>query len=124
MTFYKCSKKTGIDVENNSMLHNLLEDNERIHLKRQLGDWTEVEVDGVNKRVTCNCEDCNFHYTYIHQATFELLQFGRLPGKNCSFTVERWEEIHKKCVKFLHETYLDLSRVRSLEEWTRILGEI
>ena len=37
--FLQMLKEDGIDVENDSMLHNLLKDNERIHLKRQLGDW-------------------------------------------------------------------------------------
>ena len=108
--FLRLLMQDGIDVENDSMLHNLLEDNERIHLKRQLGDWIEVEIDSANQRVTCNCEDYNFHYTCIHQATFEVLQFGMLPNKSCTFTVEKgnWSNIHKTCVKFLHDHYLGL----------------
>ena len=105
--FLRLLKEDGIDVENDAMLHNLLEDKERISLKRQLGSWIEVEVDSENKRVTCNCEDYNFHYTCIHQATFEVLQFGMLPNKDCSLTVEKWKEIGKTCVRFLKKHYLE-----------------
>ena len=47
--FSRLLMQDGIDVEHDSILHNLLEDNERIHLKRQLGDWIEVETDSVNQ---------------------------------------------------------------------------
>ena len=70
----------------NGSLHNLLKDNERLSLKRQLGSSSEVEIDSANRRVTCNCEDYKFHNTCFHQATFEVLQFGVVPNKNCCYT--------------------------------------
>ena len=105
--FLRLLQADGIDVENDAMLHNLLEDKERISLKRQLGSWIEVEDDSDNKRETCNCKDYNIHYTCIHQAMFEVLQFGILPNKDCSITVEKWEEIGKTCVTFLKKHYLE-----------------
>ena len=99
-------QEDGIDVENDVMLHHLLEDRERICLRRQLGSWIEVYIDGDRKRVTCNCEDYNCHYSCLHQALFEVIQFGKLPNSDCSFTVEDWNQIHKTCVKFMKDTYL------------------
>ena len=104
--FLQLLQEDGIDVENDATLHNLLEDKERISLKRQLGSWIEVEIDSANRRVTCNCEGYNFHYTCIHQATFEVLQFGMVPNKKCCYTIERWDDIHKTCVNFLKKHYL------------------
>ena len=47
-------KVQGFDVGSDQFLNSVLEACERISLKRQLGDWIEVMVDGVKKTVTCN----------------------------------------------------------------------
>lgn len=101
----------GIDVENDNMLHSLVGDMDRVSLKRQLGSWIEVDVDGMRGRVTCNCEDYNFHYTCIHQCTLNVLQFGRLPDIGCSKANERWEEIRTVCIKYWKEHAIDMSGV-------------
>ena len=73
---------------------------------RELGDWIEVEVDGVKKRVTCNCEDYNFHYICFHQVTFELLQFSNLPDEKCSRSTENWTVIRNRVLEYLKKMYL------------------
>lgn len=102
----------GFDVSNDQLLHSLLAACERVFLKRQLGDWIEVEIDGEKKRVTCNCEDYNFHYICFHQATFEVLQFCRFPDEKCSLSTENWRDIRKRVIEYLKKMYLDVA-VRS-----------
>ena len=99
----------GLDVDNDDHLRGLLEASERVSLTRQFGDWIEVEVDGQRKRVTCNCEDYNFHYICFHQVTFELLQFGQMPNNKCSRSTENWTTIRERVIEFLKEKYLDVA---------------
>ena len=101
----------GIDVEHDTMLHSLVGDTDRVSLKRQLGSWIEVDVYGMRKRVTCNCEDYNFHYTCIHQCTLDVIQFGRLPEIGCSKANEQWEEIRTVCIQYWKENAIDMSEV-------------
>jgi len=96
----------GFEVSGDRLLHSLLDACERISLTRELGDWIEVEVDGVKKRVTCNCEDYNFHYICFHQVTFELLQFSKLPDEKCSRSTENWTMIRNRVLEYLKKMYL------------------
>jgi hypothetical protein len=91
----------GFDLECDAVLESHEENKNHMRLNRELGSWVEVEVDGVNKRVTCNCEDYNFHYVCVHQVTFEVLQFNRLPDNTCSYQSERWSHMRTECIKYL-----------------------
>lgn len=99
----------GFNVSSDHFLQSLHDECERISLPRQLGDWIEVEVDGVKKRVRCNCEDYNFHYICFHQVTFELLQFCKLPNENCSKSTENWTVIRSRVLEYLKKMYLDVA---------------
>ena len=94
------------DCESDLRLQSIAEEKERVGPPRQLGDWIQVDCDHVNKRVTCGCEDYNFDGMCFHVATFEVLQFGKLPDEDCEHENERWGEIRKKCIKVLKKTYL------------------
>ena len=94
------------DLEGDAMLNSLMAESNRITLKRQLGSWIEVEVDASKGRVTCNCEDYNFHYLCVHQVTMEVLQFGKLPNNKCSKHHENWKEIRAECIRYLKRTSL------------------
>jgi hypothetical protein len=94
------------DLEGDIMLNSLMDESNRITLKRQLGSWIEVEVDGLKRRVTCNCEDYNFHYLCVHQVTLEVLQFGRLPSNKCSKHHENWNDIRAESIRYLKRTSL------------------
>ena len=87
-------------------LQSIAEEKERVGPPRQLGDWIQVDCNHMNKRVTCGCEDYNFDGMCFHVATFEVLQFGKLPDDDCEHENERWGEIRKKCIKVLKKTYL------------------
>lgn len=102
-------KVQGFDVGSDQFLNSVLEACERISLKRQLGDWIEVMVDGVKKRVTCNWEDYNFHYICFHQVTLELLQFGKMPDDKCSLGTENWRDIRSRVLEYLKKMYLDVA---------------
>ena len=94
------------DLEGDIMLNSLMDESNRITLKRQLGSWIEVEVDGLKRRVTCNCEDYNFHYLCVHQVTLEVLQFCRLPSNKCSKHHENWNDIRAESIRYLKRTSL------------------
>jgi len=94
------------DLDTDKCLQSIAEEKERVGPPRQLGDWIQVDCDHVNKRVTCCCEDYNFDGMCFHVATFEVLQFGKLPDGDCELENEHWGEIRKKCIKVLKKQYL------------------
>ena len=98
--------KLEFDLEGDTMLDLLMAESNTITLKRQLGSWIEVEVDAVKGRVTCNCEDYNFHYLCVHQVTLEVIQFGKLPNNKCSKHHENWNDIRAECIRYLKRTSL------------------
>lgn len=93
----------GFNFDDDAVISSQNDRNDRITIPRELGSWIEVEIDGTNKRVTCNCEDYNFHYLCVHQVTFDVLQFNRLPKRACMLHHENWHEMRKECIKYLKE---------------------
>ena len=82
-------------------LDDMMESNLRIGPKHQLGDWIEVDVDADRRVVSCNCEDFNADGYCFHQATFDVLQFSRLPKSNHQLGHEIWEDTRTKCIQVL-----------------------
>ena len=70
---------------------------------RELGDWIEVEIDAVNRRVTCNGEEYIFGAYSAECALFEVMQFGKHPPTHCKDTSEKWTDIRLKCLKVMLE---------------------
>ena len=52
----------------------------RIAWPKQLGDWVSVTVDGVLKKIKCNCERCNRSGKCDWVAVMEVIQFGVRPS--------------------------------------------
>ena len=98
----------GIEVDNDNVLQMENDKEHLVKVKRQLGSWVEVHVDARRQRVTCTCEDYNADRYCPHCATFEVLQFGRLPTTKCCYAGERWNDVKKKCVDVLKRTYVDI----------------
>ena len=94
------------DCDSDLWLKSIAEESTRVGPKRELGDWVEVDVDAERRVVTCNCEDFNFDGFCYHVATFELLQFGVMPGDGCENDTENWVEIRKKCIRVLKHAHL------------------
>ena len=80
----------------------------RVRLPRQLGDWIEVDVDAVTKRVKCNCEDFNTEGACWHVCTFEVLQFKKYPNQECEKGQESWSRIRDKCIEVLKKTFIQV----------------
>jgi hypothetical protein len=93
----------GFNFHDDTVISSQNDRNDRITLSRELGSWIEVEIDGTNKRVTSNCEDNNFHYLCVHQVTFDVLQFNRLPNSTCTLHHENWHEMRQECIKYLKQ---------------------
>ena len=93
----------GFNFDDDTVISSQNDRNDRITLSRELGSWIEVEIDGTNKRVTCNCEDYNFHYLCVNQVTFDVLQFNRLPNSTCTLHHENWHEMRQECIKYLKQ---------------------
>ena len=91
----------GIEVDNDNVLQMENDKEHLVKVKRQLGSWVEVHVDARRQRVTCTCEDYNADRYCPHCATFDVLQFGRLPTTKCCYAGERWNDVKKKCVDVL-----------------------
>ena len=100
--------KNGVidEEEVDLRLESMMEEKERIGPSRQLGDWIQIDINHVTRRITCNCEDYNFDGTCFHQAMFEVLQFGILPESDYQYDHEQWDGIRKKCIEVLKKTYL------------------
>ena len=45
----------GCNFDDDAVISSQNDRNDRITIPRELGSWIEVEIDGTNKRVTCNC---------------------------------------------------------------------
>ena len=86
---------------NDARLNDMIDSSLRIGPKRQLGDWIEIDVDADRRLVTCNCEDFNTDGCCFHQATFDVLQFSRLPKSNHQLGYELWDTIRSKCIQVL-----------------------
>ena len=101
-------EKNGVDVGNDATLKSIDEAAKRVRLPRQLGDWIEVSVDAVTKRVKCNCEDFNTEGACYHVCTFEVLQFKRYPNQECQKGQESWSRIRDKCMEVLKKTFIQV----------------
>jgi len=101
-------EKNGVDVGNDATLKSIDEAAKRVRLPRQLGDWIEVTVDAVTKRVKCNCEDFNTEGACWHVCTFEVLQFKMYPNQQCQKGQESWSSIRDKCIEVLKKTFIQV----------------
>jgi len=118
------SKEGFKDLDADETLQSIAEEKERVGPPRQLGDWIQVDCDHVNKRVTCCCEDYNFDGMCFHVATFEVLQFGKLPDGDCEFENEHWGEIRKKCIKVLKKQYSRASKLSGILRPNSYVGSV
>jgi len=100
----KFLESNNVDVETDTTLKSIEEASNRVRLKRQLGDWIEVDVDANSKRVKCNCEDYNTDRTCYHQATLEVLQFKKYPIIKHQKGQEQWPKLRTKCLAVLNKT--------------------
>ena len=100
----KFLESNNVDVETDATVKSIQEASNKVRLKRQLGDWIEVDVDSNLKRVKCNCEDFNRCHACFHQATLEVLQFKKYPIIKLQTGQEQWQSLRTKCLSVLKKT--------------------
>ena len=64
----------------------IIDKNNRIARPRHLGDWVTISVDGVKKKVSCNCERCNRCGKCNWVAVLEVMQFDAQVSAYCKTT--------------------------------------
>ena len=74
-----------IDPQEHQTLDMMVAEN-GVDVPRELGAWRKIVVDGEARKVTCNCEKCNFDGRCFWVDTFESIEFGLRPPSQCSIS--------------------------------------